>query len=95
MVGWHETVQSGPADPTGKAVILRIRSEAGAYTAKYRDGEGIVRDVATGCRDTQAAQSILADLERRAERIKANVLTLADAKVSDHQNTPLPKHLDT
>ena len=44
--------------------------EAGTYTAKYRDGSGIVRKVATGCRDESAARSVLADLERRAEKVK-------------------------
>ena len=29
----------------------RIAVEAGTYTAKYRDGSGIVRKVTTGCRD--------------------------------------------
>ena len=29
----------------------RIAVEAGTYTAKYRDGSGIVRKITTGCRD--------------------------------------------
>ena len=29
----------------------RITVQAGTYTAKYRDGQGIVRELATGCRD--------------------------------------------
>ena len=37
----------------------RITVEAGTYTAKYRDGSGIVRKVATGCRDESAARSVL------------------------------------
>ena len=45
----------------------RILIEAKTYTAKYRDGDRIVREVSTGCRDEQAARSVLADLERRAE----------------------------
>ncbi len=55
----------------GQDGSLRVRVDAGTYTAKYRDGEGIVREVATGCRDRQAAQSVLADLERRAERVRS------------------------
>jgi hypothetical protein len=46
--------------------------EAATFTAKYRDGEGIVREVATGCRDEQAARSVLARLERRAELVKSD-----------------------
>ena len=40
------------------------------YYAKYRDGSGIVRTVATGCRDETAARGILGDFaERRAELV--------------------------
>ncbi len=45
----------------------RITVEAGTYSAKFRDGSGIVRKVATGCRDESAARSILTELERRTE----------------------------
>ncbi len=41
----------------------RIIVTAGTYTAKYRDGSGIVREVATGCRDESAARSVLTELE--------------------------------
>ena len=37
---------------------LRIKTEAATRTAKYRDGEGVVREVATFCRDKQAAQAV-------------------------------------
>ncbi|WP_164103222.1 hypothetical protein [Candidatus Laterigemmans baculatus] len=39
----------------GKDGTERITTEAATYTAKYRDGDDIVREVATGCRDKQAA----------------------------------------
>ena len=60
------------------------------YTAKYRDGSGIVREVATGCRDESAARSVLANLERRAEKVKGEVLTAAEDAVIDHQTRRLP-----
>src|SRR5690606_22479738 len=50
---------------------LRIRTEAATYTAKYRDVDGVVREVATGCRDAGAARTMLAELERTAERIRS------------------------
>src|SRR5579871_3890439 len=59
----------------------RIIVEARTYTAKYRDGAGIVRKVATGCRDEQAARSILAGLEKRAVRVKAGIVTGAEDAV--------------
>ena len=70
----------------------RITVEAGTYSAKYRDGSGVVRKVATGCRDKTAAESVLADLERRAELVKAGVLTAAEDTVADHRETSLPAH---
>jgi hypothetical protein len=71
----------------------RITVEAGTYTAKYRDGSGIVRKVATGCRDESAARSVLGKLERRAELVKGEVITVAEDAVIDHQGTPLADHI--
>jgi len=71
----------------------RIAVAAGTYTAKYRDGAGIVREVATGCRDESAARSILSKLERRAELVKGEVITAAEDAVIDHQGTPLSDHI--
>ena len=53
---------------TGQNGADRIRDESGTYVARYRDGNGLVVEVSTGCRDKTAAQSVLADLERQAER---------------------------
>jgi len=54
---------------TGKDGSERIIVEAATYTAKYRDGQGVVREVATGCRDETAARRVLAELGRRAELV--------------------------
>ena len=54
----------------GKDGTDRIVITAKTYTAKYRDGSGMVQEVATGCRDESAARSLLTDLERRAEKVK-------------------------
>ena len=70
----------------------RIATTAATFTAKYRDGAGVVREVSTGCRDEQAARRILADLERRAELVKAGVMTAAEDAVADHQATALADH---
>jgi integrase len=72
----------------------RIIIEGDTYFAKYRDGSGIVRTVPTGCRDETAARSILADLERRAELVKANVITVNEDQIADHQIIVLNKHFD-
>ena len=70
----------------------RIVVEARTFTAKYRDGSNVVREVATGCRDETAARSVLADLERRAELVKAGVMTAAEDAVADHQGVPFAEH---
>lgn len=79
---------------TGKRGDDRIVVTAGTYTAKYRDGSGIVREVATGCRDESAARSVLTELEKRAERVRGGILTAAEDAVIDHQATPLDGHID-
>ena len=60
---------------TGQDGSTRILDEAGPYTAKFRDGEWIVCEVSTGCRDEDAARSVLGKLERRAELVKSEVIS--------------------
>jgi hypothetical protein len=62
---------------TGKDGSERIRDESATYVARYRNGDGVVVEVSTGCRDKSAAQNVLADLERKAERVRAGLLTPA------------------
>jgi integrase len=78
----------------GKDGTDRIVVTARTYTAKYRNGAGIVREVATGCRDETAARAVLGDLERRAELVKGGVLSAAEDAIKDHQATPLADHVD-
>ncbi len=77
----------------GKDGSDRIVVRAGTFTAKYRDGAGVVREEATGCRDETAARRVLGDLERRAELVKAGVVTAAEDATADHQGTPLAEHV--
>ena len=77
---------------TGRDGSPRILVTAGTYSAKYRDGSGHVQKTATGCRDETAARRVLGDLERRAELVKAKVMTAAESNASEHQRTPLGLH---
>jgi integrase len=70
----------------------RITVESGTYTAKFRDGSGIVRKVTTGCRDESAARSLLTELERRAEKVKGGILTADESAAIDQQDRPLAEH---
>lgn len=67
---------------------------ARTFTAKYRDGSGRVREVATGCRDESAARSVLTEMEKRAEKVKGGILSTAEERMIDHQDTPLGDHLE-
>ena len=78
----------------GRDGSTRIVITARTYTAKFRDGSGIVREVATGCRDESAARSILTELERRAEKVKGKLITAAEDRMIDHQKTLLSEHLE-
>jgi hypothetical protein len=53
---------------TEKDGAERIRDESATYVARYRDSIGLIVEVSTGCRDKTATQSLLADLERLADR---------------------------
>ena len=72
----------------------RIRIESATYTAKYRDGERIVVEVPTGCRDETAARQVFADLERQAERVRAGLITAAESRTAEHLATPIGEHFD-
>jgi integrase len=78
----------------GKNGADRILTESPYFVAKCRDGAGIVQIVATGCRDETAARSVLAELERRAELVKAGVMTTAEDLAAGHQAKPLTVHFD-
>ncbi len=70
----------------------RIRDESSTWYAKYRDGQGIIIDVPTGCRDETAARQILAELERKAERVRAGLITPAESRTAEHLATPIGEH---
>jgi hypothetical protein len=79
---------------TGRDGAARLQDESGTYFARYRDGNGLVVEVPTGCRDESAARQVLADLERRAERVRAGLITPAEARTSQHLSRPIGEHVD-
>jgi integrase len=72
----------------------RLRERAGTYTAQYRDGDGVVRRVPTGCKSADAARAVLADLESRAEKVRAGIITQTEVNVAGHADTPIAEHVD-
>ncbi len=73
--------------------LKRVRVESQTYNAKFRDGNGIVQVVSTGCREKQSAMSVLDELTSRAELVKAKVMTSDQANIADFQNTLLSEHI--
>lgn len=71
----------------------RIVTESPTFLAKFRDGQGFICEVSTGCRDEAAARSVLSELERRAELVKSGVMTTAEDAIAVHQHTPLTDYL--
>jgi integrase len=76
----------------GKDGSPRILVTSAKFVAKYRDGLGIVRTVATGCRDEQAARGRLRELERRSELVRSGVVSAVEDGIADHQSVPLTAH---
>ena len=77
---------------TGKDGADRLALESRTYFARYRDGDGIVVECSTECHDEGAARAVLADLERRAERVKAGLLTPNEDRVAGHRASPIVEH---
>ena len=76
-----------------KASRPGIIVEAATFTAKFRDGAGVVRKVATGCRTRDAAKQVLADLEARSEKVRAGMLSPREAEAAEHLSTPIEEHI--
>ena len=76
----------------GRDGELRMSVPSGTYVAKFRDAQGLVKTVSTGCRDEGAARSVLSDLERRVELIRAGVMTRDEETVADpfHRSSGSP-----
>jgi len=94
LAQWKPTKGKARTAPVtvGKDGSERIVITARTFTAKYRDGSGVVCEVATGCRDEAAARSVLADLERRAEKVRGGILSPAESGMIDHRNAMLTEH---
>jgi integrase len=71
-----------------------VHVETGCFYAKYRDHDGIVRTVSTGCRDRENARQFLARLERQAERVDAGVVTREEIRRAEALEDPIEQHID-
>jgi integrase len=84
--------RSASVRTTPRGVCVEIQSSK--YLARYRDGQGVVQTVPTGCKEADTARAVLADLERRAELVHAGVLTPAQDAVSIHRRSTITGHAE-
>ena len=79
---------------TGRDGSAKIAAESTTFTARYRDGAGHLVQVATGCRTVEAAKTVLAELEARADKVRCGAWTAAEDSVLDHKLTPIGAHIE-
>jgi hypothetical protein len=77
----------------GRDGSTRMVVTVSRWYCRYRDHRGVEVERPTGCRDEAAARQVLADFERREERVRAGLLTPAEDRISRHQAAPLDRHL--
>lgn len=73
---------------------LRVRGRSRFFMARYRDANGLTIEVGTNCKEEVAARAVLAQLERRAELVRAGIITAEERDAADHAEAPIAKHLD-
>jgi len=94
FASWTDEAGRKHTAPVTTGDTPRVRERSSTYTAQYRDGAGILRRVATGCKSLDAARSVLADHERRAEKIRSGIVTQSDANAADFADVPIVEHTD-
>ena len=71
-----------------------IRQESSTYFARYRDQDKALVTVSTGCRYESAAKQVLADLQKRVERIVSKVATVQELAGADRRQAPIREHVE-
>jgi len=95
---WTDTkgrVHTAPvrtAEKGKNAGVPRLWIETSTYYAKYRDADGLVQYVPTRCRDEQSARNVLAELEKRADKVRSGLRSRGEDATIDHQAMPLAEH---
>ena len=72
---------------------LRRKPGREIWTAIYRDGDGIKREISTGCKSKDGAKRVLSDLEAGVERIKSGVVSRQEARTMEWAAVSLLEHI--
>jgi len=78
---------------TGRQGQTKIIRFSPTWLARFRDADGEIVTVSTKCADETAARQILADLVRRAEHVKAGILSPQQDRMSDHAGRTVAEHV--
>ena len=73
----------------------RVRMTVATWSAKYRDSDGVLRIVATGCKEKDNARDVLAELERLKERIRIGVVSKSEVSVADSAKSAIGEHIES
>ena len=79
---------------TGHDGSLRVVFQADTYTARFRDHDGQVRQISTGCRTKDAAAAVLAELVRKAELVKSGIITPEEQEAAVHAGQEIQTQID-
>jgi site-specific recombinase XerD len=78
---------------TGQKGQIKIIRYSPVYLAQFRNAAGEMVYESTGCRDEQAARHVLAELVKRAEHIRAGILSAQECRTADHAKLSLDEHI--
>ena len=70
-------------------------TESSVWYARYRDHNGIEKQVSTRCRDKQAVQQVLADLVVEIDKILSGIKSPKEANAARYVKQPLIGHIET
>ena len=71
----------------------RVMFVADCWYVRYRDSNGKYQRESTGCRERQAAEKVLADIQGNIEKVKAGVMSREEMAASNGLEAPIGKHI--
>ena len=74
--------------------MLRRRKGRQTWSVRYRDEDGIVREVSTGCKDKSAARQVLNNLERHAEKVQAGLISRQESTTMAWATVPITEQIE-
>ena len=74
--------------------VDRIKIQIATYYCRYRNGDDLMVEESTGCRDKAAAQRVLNERLARAEKIRSGLISTDELNISVHLSTPIADHVE-